>query len=201
MNEQKIDRRVQRTRQGIRDALVALMLEKSYEKITVQDIIDRANIGRATFYNHYQDKDDLLLRGVAEIVSEEEEAKAHSHHQTADTQEADTIQTTDMFRHSQQNKRLHRVMFKRSRENPILETVTAILYSSVEKQLMQLVETKRPHPVPIPLLVQFIAGGLLSVIQWWHDQDFPYTPEEMDAFFQQAAMPGILEVLGKKRQK
>ena len=68
MSQPKTDRRVLRTRQSIRNALVELMLEKPYEKITIQAIIDRANVGRATFYNHYQDKDDLLLRGVAELV-------------------------------------------------------------------------------------------------------------------------------------
>ncbi len=192
MDEQKIDRRVQRTRQLIRDALIELMMEKRYEKITIQDIIDRANIGRATFYNHYQDKDDLLLRGVAEL-STHDAAPLHS------TKEGDgqhrTIQTAGMFRHSQQNQRLHQVMFKRSQENLIQEEVAAILYTNVETQLTQLVQSEEPPDVPIDVIVQFMGGGLLTLIRWWHDQDFPYTPEEMDAFFQQMMMPGVLRVL------
>jgi AcrR family transcriptional regulator len=200
MNQQKTDRRVQRTRQIIRDALVALMLEKSYEKITVQDIIDRANVGRATFYNHYQDKDDLLLRGVAGIVyrQEDEESILESQQQSEDMRPSDTIQTAGMFRHSRQNRRVHQVMFKRSRENPILEKMTAFLYTRVEKQLTQLAEAALAPPVPIPVMAQFITGGLLSIIRWWHDNDFPYTAAEMDEFFQQVAMPGTLKALGQR---
>lgn len=199
MNKQKTDRRVQRTRKALRDALVTLMLEKSYEKITIQEIIDQANIGRATFYNHYQDKDDLLLRGVAGIAyREEEEPIVEAHNQAAALRQPDTVQTAGMFKHSQQNKRVHQVMFKRSRENPILEKVTTFLYANVEKQLVQLTAVAHEPTVPIPVLTHFISGGLLALIRWWHDNDFPYAPEEMDAFFQQIAMPGTLNVLGKR---
>lgn len=57
------DRRVQRTQQLLREALFALIQEKGFEKLSVQDIIDRANVGRATFYAHFDNKEDLLLSG------------------------------------------------------------------------------------------------------------------------------------------
>lgn len=197
MPEQKTDRRVQRTQQLMRDALVELMLEKSYEKITIQEIIDRANIGRATFYNHYQDKDDLLLRGVAEIAEQDEPAEPAdpTPQGTAKKEPLQTIRTVGMFEHARQNERIHQVMFKRNRENPILEKVTRFLYNRIEEQLDQLAEPAQEPSVPIPVLAQFLAGGLLSLIQWWHDEDFPYTPAEMDHFFQLAVMPGIYDVL------
>jgi AcrR family transcriptional regulator len=61
------DRRVQRTRKLLQEALMTLILEKGYEAMTIQDIIDRANVGRATFYNHFLDKQDLLVSGFAEL--------------------------------------------------------------------------------------------------------------------------------------
>ena len=61
------DRRVQRTRQLIRAAFRALLKEKGYEALTVQDIIDRANIGRATFYAHFENKDELFTSGFDEL--------------------------------------------------------------------------------------------------------------------------------------
>lgn len=61
MKNTKADRRSQRTRQLLSSALVDLMLQKRYDEITVQNIIDRANVGRSTFYAHYLDKDDLLV--------------------------------------------------------------------------------------------------------------------------------------------
>jgi AcrR family transcriptional regulator len=54
------DRRVERTEQLLRQALLALVQEKGFEALTVQEIIDRANVGRATFYAHFDNKDDLL---------------------------------------------------------------------------------------------------------------------------------------------
>src|SRR5690348_4163921 len=54
-------RQVQRTKQLLEEACIALILEKGYEAVTVQDILDRANVGRSTFYVHYRDKEDLLM--------------------------------------------------------------------------------------------------------------------------------------------
>src|SRR5437870_12815201 len=61
------DRRVQRTRKLLQDALVSMMIEKGYEATTVQDIIDRANVGRATFYAHFADKDTLLASRIEDL--------------------------------------------------------------------------------------------------------------------------------------
>ena len=200
MSQPKTDRRVRRTQQSMRDALIELMLEKPYEKITVQNIIDRANVGRATFYNHYRDKDDLLVRGVAELArSQEDEASGQeTNAQRPEASPPNRFETAGMFRHSQQNRRIHQVLFKRNRENVILAEISAILHAHVEEQLNQLKEADDDPPVPLPILAHFISGGLWSLINWWHENDFLYTPEEMDAFFQQIAMPGTLKLLGKK---
>src|SRR5512138_3309001 len=63
----KIDARVRRTRDALGDALVGLMQEKPFEAITVQDVLDRAKVGRSTFYVHYSDKDDLLMSDAEEF--------------------------------------------------------------------------------------------------------------------------------------
>src|ERR1041384_7324401 len=63
----KTDARVRRTRDALGDALVALMQEKSFETITVQDVLDRAHVSRSTFYTHYSDKDDLLMSDAEEF--------------------------------------------------------------------------------------------------------------------------------------
>ena len=63
------DRRPERTRRSLRNALIALMTEKPYESITVEDIINRADVGRSTFYTHYRDKDALLMDNLAGLRS------------------------------------------------------------------------------------------------------------------------------------
>ena len=66
-SKKKTDARVRRTRDALGDALVALMQEKPFETITVQDVLDRANVSRSTFYTHYSDKDDLLMSDAEEF--------------------------------------------------------------------------------------------------------------------------------------
>jgi AcrR family transcriptional regulator len=61
------DRRVRRTRRLLREALLGLLRERGYDRVTVQDVLDRADLGRATFYAHFRDKDDLLLSAFGEV--------------------------------------------------------------------------------------------------------------------------------------
>ncbi|MBC8171477.1 MAG: helix-turn-helix transcriptional regulator, partial [Anaerolineae bacterium] len=67
MTVRKLDRRKQRTRQLLRDALMALIVAQGYDTITVQDIADAANVARTTFYLHFKDKDELLFEGMREM--------------------------------------------------------------------------------------------------------------------------------------
>src|SRR3954471_18881765 len=67
VSKKKTDARIRRTRDALGDALVALMQEKPFETITVQDVLDRAKVGRSTFYSHYSDKDDLLMSDAEEF--------------------------------------------------------------------------------------------------------------------------------------
>lgn len=198
MEKEKTDRRIQRTRQLIHEAMMALILEKGYEKITIQDILDRANIGRSTFYAHYRDKEDLLLRGIAEIAYGEEVGgvvqEESRHHAPQDG--GFLMDTTHMFTHVKRNQLLHKVMTRKSKENPILEQGTAFLYANTKAQLQQLVEEGQKPSVPIAVLAQFLTGGLMALIRWWVANDVAYSPEEMNDLFQKIAMPGVREVLG-----
>src|ERR1035441_2081874 len=72
MKNEKTDKRVARTQQALRGALLELMVEYGYEKLSVQQVLDRAGVGRATFYLHYRSKEDLLrtsLDGLREHLT------------------------------------------------------------------------------------------------------------------------------------
>src|SRR6185312_7459123 len=66
-SKKKTDARVRRTRDALGDALIALMQEKPFDTITVQEVLDRAHVSRSTFYTHYSDKDDLLMSDAEEF--------------------------------------------------------------------------------------------------------------------------------------
>jgi AcrR family transcriptional regulator len=195
----KSDRRTRRTRKLLKEALVALMLERDYGRITVQDIVERANVGRSTFYMHYEDKEDLLLRGVAGIDhrAAREAAAEDSSPGRPCPGKLETISTLAMFSHVKANGTLRKIMHRSHPENALLEKGTAFLYTNVASQLQQLAGSGPAPAVPIPLLAHFLTGGLMSLVWWWTETGMPQSPLEMDAAFQQVAMPGVLSVLGK----
>lgn len=191
MNAKIPDRRVQRTRQLLQDALVSLILEKGYQKITVQDIIDRANVGRSTFYSHYRDKDDLLLSGFDELAHD-----LNRHMRPPDTtgvNHGHLLHSLEFFIHACDNKELYIAMSESGGGDLILDIARQHMQNHIEVHL-----NKFPSigdEIPLPVITNFLAGSLLSMITWWLEQDLPYSPEEMDDMFNALAMPGIRRMM------
>src|SRR5512141_1969972 len=106
----KIDRRIQRTQQLLREALIALILEKGYDAITIQDILDWANMGRSTFYAHYRDKEDLLLSGFQGLF--EAFQKEYRQTSSADTSPSQAGKDLSLFffRHAGSHRDLFKAM-------------------------------------------------------------------------------------------
>lgn len=200
MTTEKIDRRIRRTQQLIQNALIALIAEKGYEKVTIQDIIDRANVGRSTFYAHYRDKEDLLLRGVAEIAygDEVDEQVAKEMKRRSSTGASGTLTTLPMLMHVQQNRQIHEAMFKQSNENAILEKGTTYLCANIKAQLTEMLGEGHEASVPLSFLARYLTGGLIEMTKWWLESGMQLSPKELDEMFQKIAMPGVLGVLGKK---
>lgn len=200
MATKKIDRRIQRTQKGMQNALVALIAEKGYEKVTIQDIIDRANVGRSTFYAHYRDKEDLLLRGVAEIAYgdevDDQVAQEMKRRNTAGT--SGTLTTLPMLLHVEQNQQIHQAMFKQSNENAILEKGTAYLYANIKAQLTEMLDENQEASVPLSFLARYLTGGLIEMTKWWLESGMQLSAKEMDEMFQKIALLGVLGVLGKE---
>ena len=200
MQKHKTDRRIERTHRLMRDALVTLILEKGYEKVTIQDIIDRANVGRSTFYAHYRDKEDLLLRGVAEIAYGETVDQTVRENMTnlEHSGLTGTLSTFPMFSHVKENELLHKAMFEQNKDNAILEKGSDYLNANIQAQLAGLLKPGQEPSVPLAVLALFLTGGLITLMKWWLDHGMPYSPQEMDELFQQIAMPGVWKVLGKE---
>ena len=87
-------------------------------------------------------------------------------------------------------------MFNKGGENSILEKGTAFLYENIKAQIERLVKDGREPIVPVSILALFLTGGLMSLTQWWLEDDLSYSPQKMDEIFQKIAMPGVQEVLG-----
>ncbi len=196
MPEPKTDRRIQRTRQLLHEALIALILEKGYDAITVQDILERANLGRSTFYAHYRDKEDLLLSGFQDLFDAFQHEYLQMVSPLADPVQAGRDLSLFFFRHAGSHRGLFRAMIGEQGSKRIIEHTQAYLTRLIRTTLAARLG-ERQKDVPLDLLAYFIASSYLSLLTWWLDHDLPYTPEQMDALYQQLVFPGLREIFSK----
>lgn len=188
MKTVKDDRRSKRTRQLLGSALVELMLEKRYNTITVQDILDRANIGRSTFYAHYSDKEDLLISEIERVIQELE--KYTSGHMTGTP-----LPSLEFFRHLQQQRRLIHAFVWGPAGERLMKDFQARVSKIVEQNLSLLAGDEATFSLPLSLVANFVTSTLVLLLQWWFEQDLRSSPEEMDEMFRKLVMPAIHAVL------
>lgn len=186
----KTDRRVERTRKLIQEALVSLILEKRYDKITVQEIIDRANVGRSTFYAHFQDKEDLLASNFANYSAQWEPQQEETRH-TASEESPHILHSLEFFLHANEAYEFHQAMFEGGGAEVMIETGRLHMMADVQNHLQEIFGEDEKLAMPLPVITNFLAGGLLSVMVWWLKEKRPYPPEKINEMFQQLAMRGV----------
>ncbi|HEX6034774.1 MAG TPA: TetR/AcrR family transcriptional regulator [Anaerolineales bacterium] len=183
----KHDRRSQRTRQLVGEAFVQLLKEKGYSAITVSDIIERANIGRSTFYSHYRDKDDLFVAQLDRVI------EALSRH-APDQGEIPFFPSLGLFRHVGEEYELYKAIVW----TPGIDLFVKHLQTSLSHRIEQgLKKSGNDFDIPHPILANFIAGSFLTLLKWWLENKMIYSPEEMDAMFKKLTVAG-LETMNKK---
>lgn len=192
--EPKTDRRIQRTEQLLREALIALILEKGYAAITVQDILDRANMGRSTFYAHYRDKEDLLLSGFQMLFDAFQREYLNVTAPVNNPAQAAKDFSLFFFRHAGSHRGLYRAMIGEQGGKIIMDHTLKYLSRFIRDQMTGQL-SGRQKSLPVDLLAHYLASSYLSMITWWLDHDLIYTAEQMDALFQQLVFPGIRDML------
>jgi len=184
------DRRSRRTRQMLGDALTALMLEQRYDTITVQEIIDRANVGRSTFYAHFLDKEDLLQSQIAGMIA------AFVAHTDQDSGGRRIVPSLELLRHVRERRDLCRALRRGGAMEPVLATMQTHLSAHVEARLARRLPPGPPPAVPLPVVAHHVAGALLALFQWWVARDMAEPPEEIDAYFLQLVRPSVQAATG-----
>ena len=180
----KTDRRIVRTRDSLGDALVQLMGEKPFDAITVQEILDRAGVGRSTFYTHYCDKDDLFLSDAEDFFEHASQLL------TKRGANADRLApVAELFGHIAEAAHFYRAMVASGKVNDVLALGQGFFARSIEERLslagvvmapMQL--TARSHA---------LAGSLFALLNWCIDHGMKSEPQEMDTLFHQLAWNGM----------
>jgi AcrR family transcriptional regulator len=185
VRQDKQDRRSQRTRQLVISAMMELMVEKSYDAITVQDLLDRANIGRSTFYSHYFDKEDVLAalaKQMLELLSQQFSQR--------DVGQG-IFPSLELFQHALQHHQPFRAMLRGHAREVVWDAAQTSLSKAIEQTFAATFGAKYTPSVPLPVLSQYLAGAFLNLLKWWLEAEMPYSPEQMDEMFQQLALPGV----------
>jgi AcrR family transcriptional regulator len=170
------DRRVTRTQKVLLDALFELIVERGYERLTIQNLLDRADVGRATFYAHFSGKDELLACSVARLHRSLARAAAGA---APDQPFAFTL---PFFEHLASHRRLYHTVIARRSE------VTVEWH--VREMLAELIRADLAVQDAVEPSTQYLVGALWSMAVWWIGGAEPLPPAEVDALFRRLALQG-----------
>jgi AcrR family transcriptional regulator len=188
MTDAKVDRRVRRTKELLRGALYALVIERGYDRLTVQDIIDRADVGRSTFYAHFRDKEDLLLSGFEELRA------AFEHRDGDGNAGAHGSWTAAVFEHAWRSRDLYRALVGKQGAEIAKRHLHDLLAELLRSHLEQREPAAEPG-VPVDLVVEFAVSALVGLAAWWLETDQPYSPAKIDEIYRRLTEPGIRAAL------
>ncbi len=183
---QKLDARVRRTRDALGDALVALIQEKPFDTITVQDVLDRAGVGRSTFYLHYSNKDDLLMSDADEFF--ERFSMTLSVHEDVSDRVAPV---REFFAHVAEMRRFFDALIKSGKAQENLELARGHFARGIERRLAELPRGRGISARERPAIAFAHAGAMLSLLTWWLDGGMRESPEHIDELFHRMFWTGV----------
>jgi AcrR family transcriptional regulator len=206
----KSDRRVNRTRRQLRAALMALILEKGYDAVTIEDITERADLGRTTFYLHYRDKEELLLESI-DTIAEELKAQISQLMEQQPVGDPPFINPDPsnrpialVFRHAAENADLYHIILHGEGATKTSSRLRDVISEAAREFFIKrfpgsLLDIDAKMPVEV--LTNYFAGSLLAIITWWLESGKPYTAEQMTEMFMKLFFLGGLNVLGLGQPK
>ena len=187
LRKQQPDRRIRRTRALLHEALTSLIREKPYEGISVKDVLKRANVGRSTFYAHFQNKDELLVSGIREML------RAAYAQPTNKASMGDGFArfSLPLFEHIHQHRLAAGVHSEASGWAAVHEHLLRIMQDVIASELKKDAQQRRPKVEGIPpdLFAQHVASTFLLVLNWWVMSKSPLRPRELNALFHRLTMP------------
>jgi AcrR family transcriptional regulator len=183
-SHRKTDRRILRTRDTLGDALVALMHERNFDDITVQDVLDRAGVGRATFYVHYRDKEDLFLSDVEDFL--EQCSSALKRHNARPKR---LLPVQEFFAHIRDMREFHGALVRSGKANDVWALARGTFARSIDERLQA--AGVKLEPVQRSAQAYALAGSFLSLLDWWIDKGMKADPKAMDDLFHRMAWRGL----------
>jgi AcrR family transcriptional regulator len=179
------DLRVRRTRERLGAALIALIEEKSIDNVTVREVLDRAEVGRSTFYLHYQDKNDLLVSQLENGLEMWSSILC-----TRNEKSRRVAPVAEFFAHVASAGKLYRSLVDSGRIEIFFDLAQGYFARGIARRLTQIglpVSDQRE----LDASSHAVAGNLLSLLKWWLDRGTKEPAEHMDELFHRMVWRGL----------
>lgn len=178
-SNKKEDLRVRRTYKLLSQALLSLLLEKSFEEIFVTDICEKAMVHRTTFYKHFEDKHHLLDFCVKEMISNFEGDDDYQFNTNESMKEYYMSLIRKSLVYLADNKDLLLTGILRAGNNSALPMLHRSVYNLIETKLQENEKLGFYHTIPRSIIAQFYSGALISASIWWLENDTPISIDKM----------------------
>jgi AcrR family transcriptional regulator len=188
------DRRVQRTRRLLQRAMIELVNEHNYDDITVQDIVDRANVGRTTFYLHFNSKEELFVTCHEALVADFYFWPLTREEILSPEPPSGMVAA---YRHLQEVRALMNPIFQGKDSAFILRRMRDWSAQEIEQSLRSAF-VEADSAIPFNLLANYLAGAQIALIQWWMEKRTPYPADDLARMIHRLQRAAICEALGTR---
>ena len=192
---EKTDRRTGRTRELLQKALIELISERGYDTVTIQDIVDRANIGRTTFYLHYSSKDELFMSCHEAIVSEFHIGPLHPLSREELLSSEIPSEMTSAYRHFEERRALLYFIFQGKDSQLILRQIRDRSAREIEANLRSTF-AESESAIPLDMLANYLAAAQIALVQWWLEKRRPHTLESLAQTLHRLQRAAIRDAFG-----
>ena len=186
MPRDKSDPRARRTRERLGGALIELILEKPIDAITVQEVLNRAKVGRSTFYVHFRDKNDLLfsqLEMFLDFMSTKLSTDREQSRRVAPVEE--------MFEHIGGQNRMYRALAESGHLQDFFDMAQEAFARAIARRLRDSGRVAGLSRTELAARGTLLAGSLLALLRWWIDRGAKESPKAMDAMFHRMVWQGV----------
>jgi AcrR family transcriptional regulator len=195
----KTDRRIERTRELLQKALIQLIAERGYDAITIQEIVDRANVGRTTFYLHYNSKDELFMSCHEAIVSKFHIGLLHPLSREELLSSEIPPEMTSTYKHLEEDRALLYPVFQGRDSQLILRQIRDRSAREIEANLRTIFEETESN-IPLDLLANYLAGAQIALMQWWLEKRRPHAPNDLTKTFYRLQRAAIRDAFGLQEE-
>lgn len=178
-----MDRRQRKTRKAIFDSFIQLLSKKSFENITVSEILDTADVGRATFYSHFETKDYLLKELCRELFCHIFDAlhgeNSHNHIFNCNSKENVFLH---LLRHLQKNDN-HILDLLAGSNNELFSRYFTVELKALVKDNFHIFENEKYKLIPLDFRINQITASFIETVKWWYNNKMAQSAETVADYF------------------